>query len=77
MLTRDQRNGTVSFTTPVSMSFLSGDVYPSTGELLITHAASSIRAIVIDNISVQLAIDADGDDIAEMTLTVPWTELAP
>ena len=76
-LTRDLRNGTVSFTTPEDMAFLAGDGYPSSGELLITHGASSIRAIVVDNSSVQLAIDADGDGIAETTLSVLWTELIP
>ena len=48
---------------------------PSTGQLLISDASSSVLVIVLDNISVQLDIDVDLDGMIDETIVVTWAEL--
>lgn len=73
-LTSDRLNGTISFSTPTRLIVI-GDDNPSSGQITITHSSSGIVATVLDNISVQLAIDTDGDGTAETTIVVTWLDL--
>jgi hypothetical protein len=73
-LTSTDLEGSVSFETLQEFVVL-GDDNPSSGQILISDANSSVLVTVIDNMSVQLEIDVDADGTIDQTIVVTWTEL--
>ncbi len=73
-LTSTDLEGSVSFETLQEFVVL-GDDNPSSGQILISDANSSVLVTVIDNMSVQLEIDVDADGTIDQTIEVTWTEL--
>ena len=73
-LASSQLGGAVSYSTPVT--FLGFDAeYPHTGELLVTGPGSSARLIAVDNVSVRIEIDSNGDGTVDDTINTTWAEL--
>lgn len=66
---------TVSFITPNATRFIrrAGESYPYTGQMTLTGMNNSrLRITAVDNLNVQLEVDADGNGIYEGSNTVPW-----
>lgn len=69
--------GAVDFVTVVPLLAM-GDAYPGAGEVLITGAnGATIRATVLDVQSIQLAVDLNGDNAADVTQQMPWSTVGP
>lgn len=66
--------GNVTFETLADF-VLFGDDNPSSGQMLISDASSSVLVTVIDNISVQLDIDEDLNGSIDATIVVTWAAL--
>jgi hypothetical protein len=73
-LTATDLEGSVSFETLQDFVIL-GDDNPSSGQMLISDANSSVMVTVLDNMSVQLEIDLDRDGTIDQTIVVTWTDL--
>ncbi|NIS91358.1 MAG: hypothetical protein GTN98_15045 [Woeseiaceae bacterium] len=73
-LTSTELEGSVSFETQQDFVIF-GDDNPSSGQMLIADANSSVLVTVLDNLSVQLEIDLDRDGTIDQTIVVTWTEL--
>ena len=73
-LTSTELEGSVSFET-LQDFVIFGDDNPSSGQMLIADANSSVLVTVLDNLSVQLEIDLDRDGTIDQTIVVTWTEL--
>lgn len=70
-------DGAVDFVTVVPL-VATGDAYPATGEVLITGAnGATIRATVVSNQAIQLAIDLDGNNVVDDTQQMPWSTVGP
>lgn len=65
----------VAYSTPQPFSGLPGE-FPSSGEMLVTGQSSSVTLVVIDNISVRLDIDIDGDGEVDDSIETTWTEIS-
>jgi len=53
-----------------------GDFDPHEGEILVTGASgSSVRIVVVDNVSVRLEIDANGDGVVDQFVDTSWSAL--
>ena len=67
--------GSVDYETTVSIEAL-GDNDPHTGEILITGADdSTVRIVIIDDNTIQLEIDEDGDGTVDTFIDTTWSEL--
>ncbi len=67
--------GAVDFVTVVPL-LATGDAYPADGEVLITGAdGATIRATVLDDQAIQLAIDLDGNGVVDETQQLPWSTI--
>lgn len=73
-LTSTELEGSVSFET-LQDFVIFGDDNPSSGQILISDANSSVLVTVLDNMSVQLEVDLDRDGTIDQTIVVSWTEL--
>ena len=68
--------GSVTLTTLAPFVIRDGDANPYTGSMRATGSGGSrLTFTVLDETFVQLDIDADGDGIDEVTLTVEWFDL--
>ena len=68
-------SGAVDFVTVVPF-VATGNDYPASGEALITGASgATIRATAIDAVTLQLAIDLDGDSVVDETQQIPWSSV--
>lgn len=67
--------GSVDYDTPVTIEAVdNGD--PHVGEILITGAdESSVRIVVVDNSSIRLEVDEDGDGTVDAFIDTNWDEL--
>jgi hypothetical protein len=67
--------GSVDYDTPVTIEAVdNGD--PHVGEILITGADdSTVRIVIIDNSSIRLDIDEDGDGTVDAFIDTNWDEL--
>lgn len=73
-LTSSELNGAVNFSTPASFVIIADD-NPSAGQLAISDGNSGVLVSVLDNLNVELGIDANGDGTAETTIVVTWAAL--
>jgi len=73
-LTSTVFNGSVMFETIEDFVVMLDD-NPSAGQMLITHATSSVLVTVLDNIRVQLDIDLDLNGTIDETIVVTWAAL--
>jgi hypothetical protein len=73
-LTSTELEGSVDFET-LQEFVIFGDDNPSSGQILISDANSSVLVTVLDNMSVQLEIDLTRDGTIDQTIVVTWTEL--
>lgn len=73
-LTSTLLEGSVTFETLEDFMMI-GDDNPFVGELLIRDSSSSVLVTVLDNLSVQLDVDVDLDDVIDHTIVVTWAEL--
>ena len=73
-LTNMDLDGTVDFEALTSFMIIADD-NPSAGQLFITDGSSSVVVTVVDNLSIQLEVDEDGDGTAETTFVVAWDDL--
>ena len=64
----------VTYTTPVALEGVEGD-FPSSGELLTSGDASSVRIVAVDNINVRLDVDSNGDGEVDVSIETTWTDL--
>lgn len=70
-------DGAVDFVTVVPL-VATGDAYPATGEVLITGAnGATVRATVVSNQTIQVAIDLDGNNVVDETQQIPWSTVGP
>lgn len=69
-----QLAGAIRYSTPVTFEGLGND-FPSSGELLVEGAMSSLRLIAVDNIDVRIELDSDGDGNVDETILTTWAEL--
>ncbi|HEU0199847.1 MAG TPA: hypothetical protein VFR86_05385 [Burkholderiaceae bacterium] len=68
--------GTVTVATLQPVRQLDVDVYPSSGQILVTGAGGSrLRITVLSNTTVRLELDADGDGTFEAASQVAWSTL--
>ena len=67
--------GSVDYDTPVTIEAVdNGD--PHVGEILVTGAdESSVRIVIIDNSSIRLEVDEDGDGTVDAFIDTNWDEL--
>jgi hypothetical protein len=73
-LTSTELEGSVTFETMQDFVIFADD-NPSSGQILISDANSSVLVTVLDNMSVQLEIDLTLDGTIDQTIVVTWTEL--
>jgi hypothetical protein len=67
--------GTGHFETTVPFTG-NGSDHPSAGTLVATGAnGGTVTLIAVDNINVQILVDADGDTVAETTINTTWAAL--
>jgi hypothetical protein len=52
-----------------------GEDNPSSGQLFIADATSSVLFTVLDNLNVRLEIDVDLDGMIDETIDLLWTDL--
>jgi hypothetical protein len=72
----DPVHGYFDITTPTLLAFNNPNVFPNSGQLLLTGAAgSSIRATAVSSTMVQLELDLDGVGGVDNTATLKWTDL--
>lgn len=68
--------GRVTVATLAVFTQLGTDLYPSSGQLLITGANNSrVRATALNNTQVRLELDANGDGTFESTVIVNWSDI--
>jgi hypothetical protein len=72
--TSDVLEGTVTFETMENFMVM-GDNNPSSGQLFIADATSSVLFTVLDNLNVRLEIDVDLDGMIDETIDLLWTDL--
>jgi len=71
-----QLGGSVTLATLTPFKILDTEIYPHEGVLTATGlGGSKLTFTVLDDTYVQIDIDADGDDINEVTLTTTWFDL--
>jgi hypothetical protein len=63
--------GSVDYSTPVTFTGL-GAAHPTTGTLLLEGENSSARLVALDEVSVLIEIDADGDGDFEESIETTW-----
>lgn len=74
-LTSTAFDGSVTFETQVDLQG-TGEGYAASGELLITGAGgATIHLIVLDNTTVRLELDLDGDGETDEVVDASWAEL--
>ena len=73
-LTSTILEGSVTFET-LQDFVVTADNNPSAGQLLISDSSSSVLVTVLDNFSVELAVDLDLDGTTDQRIVVTWTEL--
>ncbi len=74
-VTSTQFDGSVTYDTPVPFQSI-GEAYPYTGELLITGANNAtLRLIALDEVSVRIEADYDGDGAVDETIDTTWDAL--
>ncbi len=62
-------HGYVDVTTPQALAVVTGDVFPSSGEILVSGSSGSkARLTALSSTEFQVEVDADGDDAYETTL---------
>ncbi len=67
--------GSVDYETPTDIEAV-GDDDPHVGEILITGAdGSTVRIVIVDNSSIQLEIDENGDGTVDAFIDTTWAEL--
>ncbi len=73
----DQVHGYVDVTTvqPLVFGTLS-QLFPDSGQMLLTGAGSSIRVTALSATLATLALDLDGNGVPENTATLKWTDLS-
>lgn len=74
-LDSSQLDGVVDYTTPVTFAGEDAD-YPHTGELFVEGENSSVRLIAVDNVSVRIELDYDGDDQIDEIIETTWVDLS-
>lgn len=67
--------GSVAYSTPVTFEG-SGAAYPGSGELLLRGEDSSARLVAIDEVSVRIDIDSDGDGTVDESIQTTWQAIA-
>lgn len=68
-------NKSVELTTPVALEFVGTADSPNAGKIVVKGAAgSNASATVINELSVTLAVDANGDGVSEQSKSVTWSE---
>jgi hypothetical protein len=69
--------GYVDLVTTTVFSVATGDIFPSSGQLVVTGAANSkARLTALSSTQFQVEVDADGDDIYETTVgPIDWTSV--
>ena len=71
-----QLGGVITYSTPVTFQG-AGAAYPYAGEFLITGADNaSIRLVALDESTVRIDIDADGDTVVDSTEETTWDDIA-
>lgn len=76
----DQVHGYVDITTPTLLVFNNLNLFPDSGQLLLTGALGgagnrTIRVTAVNSTLVQLQLDANGDGTVDNTARMKWTEL--
>ena len=73
----DQVHGYVDITTPTLLVFGTlNQLFPDSGQLLLTGTNSSIRVMALSATLTTLALDLDGNGVPESTATLKWTDLS-
>lgn len=68
-------NKSIQIATPVPFVESEDDYYPSTGSMTVTGAnGSKMRITAVDNTTVRLELDADGNGEYETTVDKPWAD---
>lgn len=68
-------NQSVELTTPVALEFVGTADVPNAGKIVVKGAAGSNASATVNNeLSVTLAVDANGDGVSEQTKSVTWSE---
>ena len=66
--------GIVSYSTPVEFSGAGTD-FPSEGVLLVEGTNSLARLTAVDNVSVTIELDINGDGVTDETVNTTWVDL--
>jgi hypothetical protein len=75
-LSSSELNGSVSYATPLMFQGL-GANYPYAGELLVTGAnGATVRLVTLDEFTVRIDTDADGDGVPESSEIASWDDIA-
>ena len=68
-------NKSVELTTPVALEFVGTADSPNAGKIVVKGAAGSNASATVNNeLSVTLAVDANGDGVSEQSKSVTWSE---
>ena len=73
-LDSSQLPGAVTYSTPVTFEGFDDD-YPGTGEFLVEGENSAAKLVALNNVDVQILIDADGNGEFETEILTTWAEL--
>jgi len=69
-----QLDGIVQYSTPVTFTGEGLD-YPSAGSMLVDGEDSSARLTAVDNVSVTIEVDNNGDGVIDDTINTTWADL--
>jgi hypothetical protein len=69
-----QLAGIVRYSTPVEFSG-AGIEFPSAGVLFVEGSNSSARLTAVDNVTVTIELDVNGDGETDQTINTTWVDL--